>query len=335
MTGRQATAAGIGCCLASLGLAFADPRGALAGWLVGFAFWSAVPVGALCLLMMMNVVPGSWREELRPWTERALAFLPLAAVAVVPVLLGERRLYGWDDLPSHGFRAAYLSAWSFPLRSMLFFVGMGLLMMLLQARPAIAVALSAGGLVGFVLFDTTMMVDWLMSLEPGFHSSGFGLYGLGIQTTIALAAIILLRLLSGGAGENNGVLGGLLITTLLIAIYLAFMQFFITWSDNLRDGVKWYQERGEGLWTVILYAAAVCHIVPLFLLFFPPVRQGRRWLISLSAVILLAKVLELAWLVLPVAPEVAVGVASAMLALVGIGFSALMLPPRPRRAVSP
>jgi hypothetical protein len=226
--------------------------------------------------------------------------------------------------------------WSFPLRSVLFFVSAGVLAVLLLTRPVLGVPLSSGGLVVFVLFDTTIVIDWLMSLEPDFHSSGFGLYGLAIQMTIALCVMVLLRLGASDAGENNGVLGGLLIMALLTCIYLAFMQFFITWSDNLRDGVRWYEERGKGLWTAILYISGACHLVPLFLLFFSPIRQGRKWLMGLSLVILLGKALEIMWLVLPVALNLAVGLASAALAFAGIVLLAATLPSLARRrTVSP
>jgi hypothetical protein len=328
--------AGAAACMAALALILVEPRGALGGWLVGFTFWSSVPVGALGLLMMMKVIPGPWREELAPWAERLLFFLPLAGVAVLPILIGERELYSWARLPLHGYRAVYLSMWSFPLRSVLFFVSAGVLAVLLLTRPVLGVPLSSGGLVVFVLFDTTIVIDWLMSLEPDFHSSGFGLYGLAIQMTIALCVMILLRLGASDAGENNGVLGGLLIMALLTCIYLAFMQFFITWSDNLRDGVRWYEERGKGLWTAILYISGACHLVPLFLLFFSPIRQGRKWLMGLSLVILLGKALEIMWLVLPVALNLAVGLASAALAFAGIVLLAATLPSLARRrTVSP
>jgi hypothetical protein len=328
--------AGTGVCCASLVLIPIDPRAALGGWLVGFAFWSSVPIGALGLLMMMKLIPGPWREELMPWTERALVFLPLSALTMLPILLGEHSLYGWAGLPMHGFRAIYLATWSFALRSVLFFTGAIVLAVFLLGRPAIALRLSVAGLLVFVLFDTTILVDWLMSLEPDFHSSGFGLYGLAIQFTVAVTVIIGARLLAGGADEHIGILGGLLITMLLLSIYLAFMQFFITWSDNLREGVKWYEQRGEGIWTAVLYAAAACHLAPLFLLFFPPIRQSRSWLLGLCLAILIGKALELGWLVLPIAATLAVGLASAVLALTGIVLLAAALPPLLlRRAMVP
>lgn len=310
--------------LAALAFVLLDPRAALGGWLAAAVFCGAAPIGALALLMMMKLIPGPWRSELTPCAERLVLLLPLAAIAMLPVLLGVGRLYPWVDLSLHGYRAAYLSIGGFALRSVLFLAGAIVLAFLLLTRPAAAVALSSGGLIAFVLFDTTMIVDWLMSLDPDFHSSGFGLYGLSIQFTVAIAALLLLRLWAGDAGERTGILGGLLLTILLLWPYFAFMQYFILWSDNLPQGVRWYRARGEGVWAALEYLIAALDLVPLFLLFFTPVRRGRRWLMALCVAVLLGKVLELAWLVLPTVANSGMGAATMVLALAGIS-AAMML----------
>jgi hypothetical protein len=321
---RQRAMVAAGGSLAALAFVLLDPRAALGGWLAAVVFWGAVPIGALALLMMMKLIPGPWRAELMPGAERLVLLLPLAAIAMLPVLLGIGRLYPWVDLSLHGYRGAYLSIGGFELRSVLFFTGMIVLGLLLLTRPVAAVAVSSAGLIGFVLFDTTMIVDWLMSLDPQFHSSGFGLYGLSIQFTVAIAALLLLRLSAGDAGEHTGILGGLLLTILLLWAYFAFMQYFILWSGNLPQGVRWYRARGEGGWASLEYVIAVLDLVPLFLLFFTPIRCGRRWLMALCVVVLLGKALELAWLVLPTMANLGVGVASMVLALAGLG-AAMML----------
>jgi hypothetical protein len=325
---------GIAGCALALALLFVDARAALGGWLAAAVWLGALPVGALGLLMMMRLIPGPWRGELGLWAERTLLLMPLAALALVPVLIGVGRLYPWVDLPLHGYRAAYLSVWTYELRSIVFF-GAAIVLAWWLVRPSGA-ALAAGGLVAFTLFDTTMMVDWLMSLDPAFHSSGFGLYGLSIQFTVAISGLIMLRLAMGPAGERTAVLGGLLLTALLTWAYLAFMQYFILWSGNLPHGVSWYRLRGGGGWTAVEYAIAICALAPLFLLFFPPVREGRFWLIGLCLVVLLGKALEFAWLVLPTTGDTAVGVASMALAMAGLAALAAVVLQRlpPRRAVA-
>jgi hypothetical protein len=313
---NRALIVGAVACVLALGLVFVDTRAALGGWLVAAAWIGSIPIGALGLLMMMRMIPGPWRDELALPTQRLTLLMPLAALAMVPVLVGVGRLYPWVDLPLQGYRAAYLSVWTFELRTIVFFAAAIAVVVLLPRSTG--QALAAGGIIALTLYDTTMVVDWLMTLDPGFHSSGFALYAMSIQYAIAVGALIVLRLAVGPAGENTSVLGALLITVLLTWTYLAFMQYLIIWSGNLPQGVAWFAKRGSGGWSVVEYVITISALGPLFLLFFPPVRAGRFWLIALSLVVMLGKVLELAWLVLPTTANPGIGMASMVLAVVGL-----------------
>ncbi|HZP98258.1 MAG TPA: hypothetical protein VFB13_01890 [Reyranella sp.] len=314
-------------CAASLLTIFAAPRAALAGWLAAFAFWSALPIGSIGLLMMMWVIPGAWRQELAPLAERTSTLLALAAVAVLPILLGAGALYDWVHQPAHGYRAIYLSWPAFALRTIAFFLCLGALTLRLLGRPGRAGALSAGGLILYLLLATTIAVDWLMSLDPEFHSSGFGLYIVCIQMVSALAFMIACRLMGRDAESRNGLLGALLLCGLLFWAYLAFMQYFIIWSNNLSPTVHWYQQRAEGGWSLAEYAIGASGLGPAFLLLFTPIRNGARWLVGLSLVVLAGRALEVAWIVLPTLHEHwAIAWISTLLAFAGLGALSLALP---------
>lgn len=318
---RLCLGAGAAACAVALLLAFADGKAALAGWLTGFAFWSGLPIGALGLLMMMRLIPGRWREELSHPAENMLVLLPLAILAALPILIGLATLYPWVDEANSGYRAIYLSPAVFVLRTILFFACLVALALLLIVRPGWSAPVSSAGLVVYVLFTTTIAVDWLMSLDPSFHSSGFGLYVLSDQMTIALAVMIVLRLSSGASSEQPGLLGGLFLCALLLWAYFAFMQYVIIWSNNLPPSVEWYHRRGEGFWSAAEYAIAVLHLGPTFLLFFSPIRNGVRWLVALSFVVLVGKAIEIAWLVMPAAPAHAtVGAVAALASMLGLGL---------------
>jgi hypothetical protein len=310
-------------CIAALLIGLFDPHAAVAGWLVGFVFWGSLPIGSLALVMMMRVIPGGWREELEPAGEALLLLLPAAALAALPVLVGMRSVYPWVGEGKEGFHAIYMSPPAFVLRTVVFFAVIGVLAFLLLNRPAWSTPLSAGGLIVLVLLDTTIAVDWLMSLDPEFHSSGFGLYVLCIQMTVALAVLILVRLSVGDAGERRGLLGGLLLCAMLFWAYFAFMQYFIIYSNNLPPEVAWYRRHAEGGWSTVEYAIAVLHLGPGFLLFFPPIKVSRGWLVALCVLVLIGSLLEMAWLVLPGRQETtALDVTAAAVASLGLGLLA-------------
>jgi hypothetical protein len=309
-------------CAAALLLAGLDAKAALAGWLAGFVFWSAVPLGGLLLRLMTRVIPATWREEITPTSEMLTMILPLMALAVLPVLIGSHVLYPWTMGPAaEGFRGVYLSVWCFSLRSILFLGGAIALGFLMAMRLAWSLALAAGGLIAFTLFDAVIAVDWLMSLEPAFHSSGFGLYVISIQASIALMTVVIIRLIADPANARPPLLGALMLTTLLLWEYFAFMQYFIIWSENLPKQVAWFKERDAGLWSAAEYAFCLLVLVPTFLLFFPAIRYSRRCLLVIAAAVILAKAIEVAWLVFPTtqaSPTVSSVVA--ILAVLGLGL---------------
>jgi hypothetical protein len=321
------TLGGIGAagCASALALAGVDAKAAGAGWLAAFVFWSALCLGGLALRMMARLIPGPWSAEVGPTSEMLTALLPLAGLAVLPVLLGAHAVYPWTvEATLHGFRAVYLSIWLFSIRSISFLIGAMALAFLLATRPLWSMPLAAGGLIAFVLFDTAIMVDWLMSLEPDFHSSGFGLYAFAIQMSVALMAVAAIRLLADPAHARPELLGALMLTSLLLWNYLAFMQYFIIWSENLPKAVAWYQHRGAGIWSVAEVAIAVLNLAPTVLLFFSQVRRSRECLLAIAAAVLLARAIEIAWLVFPaVAAPLGLSLAAMILALLGLGLLSL------------
>ena len=292
--------AGIILAAAGLLLALADSRAALAGWLTALSFWSGLPIGALGLFMMMRLIGGSWSDEL---AGAALTLLPLllpCLVATLPLLLGVSGLYDWVTQPQPpGFPALYRTSGFFILRTVLIFLACGTLAALLVRHPARSRALSAGGIILYPLLISLLAVDWLMSLDAGFHSSGFGLFMLASQMQTALCALLLMRLASPIKPRQVGLLGGLLLTALLLWAYFSFMQYFILWSGNLPGGVKWFEARAGGGWSAAEYLFSGLQLLCGFLLFFFPLRRSRRWLATFALAVLAAKLVEFSWIVLP------------------------------------
>jgi len=303
----------------ALGAAVAPDSRALATiWLLAAVHWSSLPLGALCLLMMMRVIPGVWRVQLAPAAASVLLLLPLGLLMMLPILLSLGSIYPWANAHADGIR--YLAPLPFGARTLAFYAFAMAIAALLLLRPAWSFAAATGGLIVFVLADTLMAVDWVMSLDPEFHSSGFGLYFLSIQTTTALAALVALRLFLGTPVERISVLGALLLTAILLSAYFAFMQYIIIWSTNLPQGVAWYGRRSTGFGGGLLYAFGILQFVPAILLMFPPVRRNARRVGLLALALLAGKALEMAWLVLPASPDDLRLALAALLVLGGSGF---------------
>jgi hypothetical protein len=315
---RRLLLAGLGACALALLLMLFDAGAALAGWLTAFILWSAAPIGSLLLLMMVRLIPGSWREELEQPAWAVSVLMLMVPVAALPILLGASALFPWAGVAREGFQDVYLTRGFFALRTLVFFGALIGLLVLLTTRPSWSTPVASVGLIVLALLDTIFAVDWIMSLEPDFHSSGFGLFVLAIQATVALTILIIMRLDAAGAAVKTGVLAGLLLTDLLFWAYFSFMQYVIIWSGDLPTGVAWYQHRGTGLWSVVEIAIAVLSLAPVSLLLLPVARRSHTWLRALACAVLLGRAFEVAWLVLPDAAILAVALPAALLALAGL-----------------
>lgn len=323
-TGVAMAIAGAAICLVVLVFALFNAETVLRGWLAAAFLCTGVPVGAVGLLMMMRLIEGAWTDELIGATEAATILLPLAALALLPVAVGIPSLYVWAEAaPESAFQRGYLTIWFFGLRSLVWFTFLILTALALLTGRLPARRIACVGLIIYALLGSMVAVDWLMSLDPKFHSSGFGLYVLSIQMTTALAAVIPAAVLSEPAVERSGVLGALLLCALLLWAYFAFMQYFILWSGDAPQAAAWYGRRGTGVWGALAYLATALHFVPLFLLFFAPIRRSAPALIALSASVLLGKALEAAWLVLPTWEGTSATVGLAVAAASTLGLSLL------------
>jgi len=283
--------------IAALLLVPADPRAALTGWLAAASLIAGLPAGALILLLMMRLIAGRWEEDLRGPARLLGALWPLAALAFGPVLVGMAAIYPWFGAPPHSaFAGVWLNPPFFAART----IGWFALGWFVAAGAAgeIGEGFAAGILIALVLGDNFVGSDWLMTLDPKFASSGFGLQVISFDVTSALAVMILARL-AAGRPRHSGVLGGLLLTVLLLWAYFQFMPFLIIWSGNLPENVGWYVVRESTASVVAIVAAAVLGGVPLFALLAPQVRESRRWLGWCAVAVLIGKAIEFAWLTLP------------------------------------
>jgi hypothetical protein len=210
-------------------------------------------------------------------------------------------------------KAAYLNEPFFVLRALIYFaIWIGLAFVLGVWRDPAAVrsrSLPLGAAGAVVLAPTASFagVDWILSLEPTFHSSIFGMLWLSTQALGAFAfALVLALLLARGPRtahlREQGLvgLGSLLLALVLLWGYFAFIQYLIIWSGDLPDAAAWYVARGEGLWRVSIWLTVAGHLVlPAIALLSSRARQSPRIVLLLAAIVLLAHFADVAWLTVP------------------------------------
>ncbi len=314
-----------------VGLVFAT-KAALLGWLVAAVAFASVPVGCLAVLMMVVLVPGTWRRLYTGPLLLGSALLPVAAIAVVPVLVGMGVIYSWTD-PSvtsayPAFKAAWLSPGFFAARQVIYWgilIGLWLTMLL---RPALRLPFAAAGLIVYALVGSWMGIDLVETVTPDFHSSIYGLLMLASGWVAAIAFALAVGLGPARTPAPLSAAGAFFVAMLMWA-YLHAMQFLVIWSGDLPDEVGWYISRGTHGWewvTALLYLGQA--IGPFFAMLMPAVRNSRRAMVAIALLTLALRPVESAWFILPQLdwtwPTLILTVA-ALAAMAGLGAACVAL----------
>jgi hypothetical protein len=151
-------------------------------------------------------------------------------------------------------------------------------------------------------------VDWIMSLDPEWFSTIYGLLtiaGWGL-TSFAFTIIILSKLDRDGAdGEilkprHFHDLGKLLLAFTMLWAYLNFSQFLIIWSGNLPEEIPWYLRRTTGFWGYIAIALVVGHfMLPFATLLSQDIKKRPGALAKVAMFIIAMRLIDLIWQVSP------------------------------------
>ncbi|MCP3100476.1 hypothetical protein LZ198_16525 [Myxococcus sp. K15C18031901] len=320
--------------LATLVGGWGAPREAAHGYLFAFAWWLSLCLGALLILAAFHASRARWPTVLRRPLEIMAACGPLFAVFFVPVALAMPQLFPWvsppADLGAHGLhllahKRPYLNVPFFLARAVLYFLVWGVVGGALwrwsvrqDAEAGISERgihltqhqrrLSAGTLPLVVLCLSFACLDWLMSLEPLWQSTVYALsVGCG-GVVAALATVAILAAGGRGPGEFGALmgprhfrrLGTLLLAFLCLWAYCGFSQFMLIWIASLPEEVTWYRARLDGGWLPVAVLLALGHFaVPFFLLLSRRIKEHPRSLAWVSAWLLLMRVVDVYWLVLP------------------------------------
>ena len=328
LAGTAALVGVVGLALTAVG-GLLDAQRTLMGYLVAFAYWTGIAVAALILLGALHASKANWAVVVRRFVESIPAALVPLAILFVPIALGMRHVFPWVDpsgLPEHvqhlvHVKHAYLNPEFFVGRAIFYFAFWIVVAALLRSwsvrqDSAGGVALTvwqrrlgAGALPFLALTLSFASFDWLMSLDPVFFSTIFGVYWWA-GSFLAVFAITIIAATSWredrtsfGAYLNVDhfhSLGKFLLAFVAFWAYIAFSQFMLIWIANIPEEIPWYIIRTSGGWLPVFASLAIFHfLVPFFLLLSRDLKRNPRKLSFLAAYLLVVHYVDLYWLVMP------------------------------------
>jgi hypothetical protein len=295
-------------------------------YLVSFAFFLSISLGGLFFVLLEHCTRAGWSVVARRVAESIAANVWLMAVLVIPVVLGMHHLYHWSDAaavahdPLLAGKTGFLNPTFFMIRLAVYFLIWGVMATFLyrtsvaqdaNGDPALTLRmerLSAPGMVVFALSLNFAAFDLLMSLDPHWFSTIFGVYYFS-ASVVAFFAVMpkILWALQGRGILKNAItvehyhdLGKLLFAFLVFWAYIAFSQYMLIWYGNLPEETEWFLKRQTGEWTTVSLLLIFGHFVVPFLLLVSRFIKRRPLLLAITGGFVAAMCwVDMYWLVMP------------------------------------
>jgi len=315
----------------AVALAFTGPDQFYRAYLLGFMCWLGVALGSMAILMIRHLTGGGWGTVIRRILGAAMRTLPLLALLFIPVLFGIRRLYVWAQplgniedkhLREHleQITQTYLTVNGFVVRAVFYFAIWNLLSFLLSKwskqtdRPGAPdhsgrfKAVSGPGLILYGFTVSFAAIDWIMSLDPSWISTIFGLIILIGEVLSAMCfAVVVERILFDYKPMSEMLKpdfvhdhGKWMLAFIMVWAYFNFSQWLIIWAGNLPAEITFYLKRLNGGWGWIGLILVLFHFaIPFAILLSRPFKRDIRKLVWVAVLLLGMGYVDLFWIIEP------------------------------------
>lgn len=311
-------------------------------YIFGYAYWITITLGMIGWILLHNLTAGKWGFTIRRFLQAgtfngsALSPLILMALLIVPIIIGSDVLYGKWMHPEHlsasehhmlDLKSFYLNEPFWYARLAFYFLfwiflTMTLRRLLLREERTLDTSLSnmrtiqrlsGGGLVLFMLTVNFSMTDWMMSLEPFWFST---MYGVIFMIGGAISAIALSNVMTVSSSpyapfskyldtKTYHDLGNLMFALTVFWAYVSFSQYMIIWSANIAEEAGWFLKRTTGVNEYIGYGLLIFHfIVPFLILIQRKWKRNPQHLKRMAIYILAVHFIDMFWQIKPAFQEV-------------------------------
>lgn len=295
-------------------------------YLVAFFYAAGIGLGAALFTMIQHLTGAAWSVPVRRLMENIMMSLPVCALLFIPVAFGLHELYEWSHpgVMEHDAllakKASYLNPTAFYIRAVIYFALWSFWAWRLASWSRQqdvtrdlnltfkSERISAPGMLLFFLSASLASVDWVMSLQPHWYSTIFGVYCLtgGAWAFFAILTFILLRFRANGILANSVTvehyhdLGKWMFALTVFWAYIAFAQYMLIWYANLPEETIFFKIRRTGSWETVSAILLFGHFVTTFLVLLARGSKRNLNVLGFATVWILAMhYVDVYWLVMP------------------------------------
>ena len=295
-------------------------------YLLSYVYFVLISLGGLFFISIHYVCTAGWSVNIRRLSEALTAYLPMAFLLTFPLLYGAFSLYDWldpekvasDHLLQH--KSPYLNLPFFLIRVGVFFAGW-----IFFAKQLTGLSLkqdqdgdknwthkalkySIFFLLFFCFSLSFFSVDFLMSLDPHWFSTIFGVY---IFAGLFQSIFAILILLSAYVIQHKDYkefinanhfhdMGKFLFAATIFWAYIAFSQYMLIWYANLPEETTFFIPRSQGAWAWVSISLLVFKFIVPFLALLPRwTKRNLNALVPIACLILFMQLVDLYWLIYP------------------------------------
>lgn len=314
---------------ATLGSAFGENKGrAMFSYLFAFETVLGIALGGLGWLLIDHTVRSGWGVVVRRFVENTVATLPVFALLWLPIgFLGFHELFPWshESDPILLKKAWFLAPGFWYLRAFIYLAtwsGLGWFLYSTSIKQDslgdnhaerdrlvhLIRKVCAGGIFLYGVTLSFGAVDWLMSLQPHWYSTIFGVYYFAASILAFFAFVTLMTMAAQAAGvmktaittEHFHDLGKFVFGYTVFWAYIAFSQFVLIWYANIPEETEFFMVRLEGGWQYVSYGLPLLHFFIPFLYLLSRQVKRNRTLLAVGAVwTLVMHCVDIYWLVMP------------------------------------
>ena len=334
--GQRALIVGVVFSLGAIALAFTRPEEFYRGYLLGYMDWLGIALGSMAIVMIRHLTGGGWGTVIRRVLGAAMRTLPIMLVLFIPIVIGvlQHQMYPWlktreaisdlhirEHLDKHEFiKEAYLNPKGFIIRAVIYLTIWNVLSFLLSLwskqtdKPTAPdntqkfKVVAGPGLILYAFTITFAAIDWIMSLDPSWISTIFGLIILAGELLSAICfAIVVERILVDYKPMSEMLRpdfvhdhGKWTLTFIMLWAYFSFSQWLIIWAGNLPNEITFYLKRINHGWGYVAVFLALFHFcVPFVILLSRPFKRNIRKLVWLAVWLLCMRFIDLFWMIEP------------------------------------